>query len=282
MKIIRILNNSVVLAKDEKNNEKMVLGKGLGFQSKVNDILDQTKIEKIFILESKDQKHDFEKLLQHTPERYLNLTKRIVEFAEHQLSVQFSDSIYIGLMDHISYALERVSQNGSIKNAFLWEVKKFYSKEFKTAIKVLGIIEQEECVRFNEDEASFIAMHFVNAQQGGEGIKSTMNETAVIQDILNIIKFHYKIEIDETSVNFNRFIVHIRYLLQRLHQMNYKEHWESELLDQLCKKYPETFRCVQKISKYLKKRLSARINDEEFLYLMLHINRLSTRHKREG
>jgi len=277
MRIIRILNNSVVLVIDEKGNEKMVLGKGIGFQSKVDDSVDQTKIEKVFILESKTQKHNLEKVLQHTPEQYLNLTRKIVEFSEMELGVKFSDSIYIGLMDHITYALERISQSGSIKNAFLWEVKKFYSKEFRTAIKVLDIIEEEECVRFNEDEASFIAMHFVNGQQDGANIKSMMSETAVIQDILNIIKFHYKIEIDETSVNYNRFIVHIRYLLQRVPQMHHKENLESELLDQLCRKYPETYLCVQKISKYLVKSMSVQINDEEYLYLMLHIKRLSTR-----
>ena len=47
----KILNNNVVQALDN-NVEYIVMGKGLGFQKKVGDLVDKEKIEKTFVLEN--------------------------------------------------------------------------------------------------------------------------------------------------------------------------------------------------------------------------------------
>lgn len=49
MKILKIINNNVVSACDEKGKEIVVMGKGLGFGKKSGDILDELKIEKSFL-----------------------------------------------------------------------------------------------------------------------------------------------------------------------------------------------------------------------------------------
>lgn len=57
-------------------------------------------------------------------------------------------------------------------------------------------------IKLSEDEAGFIALHLVNAQ----GIQSQQNNTYLftitIQDILNIVRYYYKITFDEDSVHF--------------------------------------------------------------------------------
>ncbi len=50
MKINKIINNNAVVVKD-RNEEKIVLGEGIGFQKKKNDPVDQSKIEKVFVRE---------------------------------------------------------------------------------------------------------------------------------------------------------------------------------------------------------------------------------------
>lgn len=280
MKIIRIFNNSVVLVQDEKNEEKMVLGKGVGFNAKVNDLLDPDRVEKVFVLETSSKKQEFEQAMQFASAEYVEVTRKIIAQAESDLDVTFNDSVFIGLLDHISYALQRFSQNDSLKNALIWEIKKFYKKEFQAALTSLDIIEKEEHVRLGEDEAGFIAMHFVNGQQNGVEEKTLLIDVEVIQDILNIIKFHFKMEIDETTVNFSRFIIHMRYLLQRIHHVHETRNaMENELFEQVCKKYTDTYHCVKKICLYLENKLNVTITDEEILYLMLHINRLTLREK---
>ena len=51
MKIEKVLNNNVVQALDN-NVEYIVMGKGLGFQKRVGDLVDKEKIEKTFVLEN--------------------------------------------------------------------------------------------------------------------------------------------------------------------------------------------------------------------------------------
>lgn len=39
-KVDKILNNSLVLSKNSDNNEVILMGKGIGFNAKVGDLLD--------------------------------------------------------------------------------------------------------------------------------------------------------------------------------------------------------------------------------------------------
>lgn len=54
MKIDKVFNNNVVQVLSEKNEEIIVMGKGLGFQKKPGDEVNQELIEKRFILQDTD------------------------------------------------------------------------------------------------------------------------------------------------------------------------------------------------------------------------------------
>ncbi|MEF2609168.1 MAG: PRD domain-containing protein [Faecalicoccus sp.] len=45
----------------------------------------------------------------------------------------------------------------------------------------------------------------------------------------------------------------------------------------LAKNYKKSYECSEKIAIYLRDKLKILLNEEEKLYLMLHINRLCTR-----
>lgn len=282
MRIRRVLNNNIVLAIDDSNKEKLLMGKGLGFNSNTGDIVDQSSIEKIFVPETDDFEHQLVQVVESTPNEYFDLTHRIVQAAQVSLGLQLNDIIYIGLTDHIRYAVERFEKNQQIKNALIWEIKKFYPLEYQEAKRALTMIEKTLGVSLTDDEASFIAMHFVNAQQNGAGVRDTVVTTKVIQDILTIIRFHFKIEFDESSLNFNRFITHIRFLMQRIHEDNVSQRSsklsiEDDVFNQVLKRYRDTYECVLRIRKYFIEKLHVTINQDEMLYLMLHINRLTSR-----
>lgn len=48
--------------------------------------------------------------------------------------------MYITLADHINFAIERQKDGVAIKNALLWEIKKFYNHEFLVGKEALSII----------------------------------------------------------------------------------------------------------------------------------------------
>ncbi|CDL07819.1 Beta-glucoside bgl operon antiterminator, BglG family [Klebsiella pneumoniae IS43] len=50
MQIAKVLNNNVVVVLDEHRREQVVMGRGLAFQKRPGDVLDDSKIEKSFRL----------------------------------------------------------------------------------------------------------------------------------------------------------------------------------------------------------------------------------------
>ncbi|WP_208559995.1 BglG family transcription antiterminator LicT [Marinilactibacillus kalidii] len=278
MWIKKIFNNNIILAHDEKLAERVLLGRGIAFGKKENDEVDELKIDKIFILESQDLVDKFVHLVGEIPTNHLELTDKIVKEAEERLDVKFNDSIYIGLADHINYALFRFKNGEQIQNAFLWEIKKFYPREYEVALDILETIFYYEKVKLSETEASFIALHFVNGQNVSGDVKlKGINEANIIQDIFNVIKFHYSIEIEENSINYNRFVTHLRYFLQRITKKERYDSGETQLFDQVRTKYEVAYACVLKINAYLIKKLDTEMTSEEQLYFILHINRLTDR-----
>ncbi|MBP3908589.1 BglG family transcription antiterminator LicT [Turicibacter sanguinis] len=278
MKIKKVFNNNVLLAEDDRQLEMILLGVGIAFQRKAGDDVDLSKVDKKFVMESDDTKQKFVELLRDVPINHLELTSKIIKCAETELNTTFNDSIYIGLTDHINYSLFRVKDGMALKNALMWEVKKFYPREFKAAMNALKTIEYYENVKLPEDEASFIALHFVNAQQDGEAMKLTIDATEIIQSILNIVKFHYCIELDETSLNYSRFVTHIRYFIRRFVNQEICGYEEDDFLFlQVKEKYPKAYDCSLKVRKYLETKFKMPITNDELLYFMLHINRVADR-----
>ena len=49
MEIFKILNNNVVTVIDHKQ-EKVIMGRGIAYQASIGDTLDESKIQKIFVL----------------------------------------------------------------------------------------------------------------------------------------------------------------------------------------------------------------------------------------
>lgn len=59
MRIDRILNNNVVIIKDENGEEQVVCGKGIAYKKKAGDLLSEKLINKVFVLKDTAQKQHF-------------------------------------------------------------------------------------------------------------------------------------------------------------------------------------------------------------------------------
>ncbi|AGF54498.1 BglG family transcription antiterminator LicT [Clostridium saccharoperbutylacetonicum] len=275
MVIKKIFNNNAILAKDSEKNEIVVMGRGIGFKKNVGDKLDENLIEKTFILKQKDASEKFKLLLEDIPTEHVSLCYDIIEYAKNILGVELNDYIYVTLTDHISYTLKLFDEGLNRPNPLIWEIKKFYSKEFEIGLKALEFIESETEKKLPEDEACNIALHLINAQvnKKGNNVKDIAKQAKMIQDILNIVKYTYNIELDEKSLNYERFVTHLRFFFQRLNKEEKIENEDDFLLKQIKVKYKKAYECMLKIQTYLNKDLS----DEEQLYLTIHIQRVTHR-----
>ncbi|EGO8595657.1 PRD domain-containing protein [Enterococcus faecalis] len=270
MKIKKILNNNAILV-GEDGRDFIWLGTGLGFQMKPGLMADESKIEKIFVLEEKTSFQRLKKLIISIPIEYFSLTDDIVRLAKANLDSRLSEMLYVSLTDHL-YNLIKLHKQGIVShNRLFWEIKKSYPKEFEIGQQALWLIKKKMDVKLEDEEASNIAMHLVNAQ-----LNDTENEMVSgriiakkIRDIITIIRLSNQLSINEASLAYNRFITHLRFFFQRLNdsQNNAKT---NPLLLHVKEQYYQAFHTMKLVEEYLESSL----NDDEQLYLTLHIQKL--------
>lgn len=278
MKIIKTFNNNICLVEDAKHQEMILMGKGIAFGLKKDDEVDPNKIDKKFVFDTKELNDKFNALFDQVPVKYIELSSNIIDYATKALNIIFDNSIYLALSDHISYAIERYQNGEALKNALLFDIKKFYPNEFKVALKALDMIAYETDIKMSEDEAGFIAMHFVNASQSGEAMSQTIAITKMVEDILQIVEYHYHLALDENSINYIRFVSHIRFFARRLFSNEIYNDDQDDLFEQIRNKYPTSYQCSLKVKKYILLNYNIDLGNDEMVYFMLHINRVCTRH----
>lgn len=274
MLIHKILNNNVVLILDQNNEEQIVMGRGIAFKKRVGDNIDESIVDKIFMLKDQKVKNNFTELIKDIPMDYIAVAYEIMQYAKVNVGENIDENLIISLSDHIHTAVERYIEGIEIKNVLLWDIKKFYKAEFEIGLKALDIIEQKLNVKLPEDEAGFIAMHVVNRIMN-ENIGNMYDITKIIQEILNIVKYYLGIKFDEDSVYFYRFVTHIKYFAQRLISgKTYESDNEDSLFEIIKGRYQEPYKCVEKISEFIQKKYKYSLSDEEKLYLTIHIARI--------
>lgn len=271
MIINKILNNNVVITLDDNDEEIIVMGKGIGYQKSKGNLIDKTKVNKVFRMSNKEVSNKLQELLNNIPIEHMKLSSEIIEYAQIKLNKKLNESIYISLSDHTYSAIQRMKEGINVKNAILWEIKRFYKEEFEIGIKALDIIENKTGVKLPEDEAGFIAFHIVNAQLS-EGHTFAFDITKLIQEVLSIVRYHFRIEFHEESVFYYRFIMHLKFFAQRLLLNNAHEGGtDKELLSIIKSKYNKEFECVVKIKDFIKKQYDYILTDDELIYLTIHL-----------
>lgn len=276
MKVDKVINNNLVRSINEKGQEVLVMGSGLGFKKKPGDSIDQRKIEKIYILSQENgDGQRLGQLLARVPVERIRAANEIISYARDALGKQLNDNIYLTLTDHVSFAIERTGQGIVVRNALLWEIKRFYHQEYLVGLEALNIIKNRLGVELPEDEAGFIALHLVNASMESMNIGQTQEMTKMIQNIINIVKYHFRVELDESSLHYGRFVTHLKFFAQRVFTDTEMEEDDKNFLQILKEKYKEEYQCALKIRSYTIKEYQKDLTEDELVYLTVHIKRVT-------
>lgn len=214
-------------------------------------------------------------LLSEIPPEVIQVSNEIISYARYSLGKKLNDNIYISLTDHISFAIERANKGLNFKNDLLWEIKRFYNHEFSIGKEALQIIKKKLNIDLPEDEAASIALHIVNSQLNSNNMDDILDITKMIQSIINIVKFHYGLELDEYSLYYERFITHLKFLAQRVFNGVVLKDGDSNLCGIMKIKYKEAYECVEKIEKYIKVEFNHGLTEDEMMYLAVHISRIT-------
>ena len=277
MYIEKVLNNNAFISLDENGDEIIVMGKGIAFGKKGNQKVDLTNLNyKIFSCKNKNINNKLISIVSDLSQEYILLTRKIISTFEKEYNKKLNEIIYVSLTEHIHGAIERYHQGIQVKNPLLMEIKRLFADEYEIGRRALEMIHQDFGVLFEEDEAGYIAYHIVNAELNND-IINIANITKVMQQVLSVIKYHFKVEFNEESSTYYRFITHLKFFAQRVFSNAVYEEEDTELFFILKEKYHESYECVLKIKELIEHEYNYDLSLEEQLYLMIHIERIRTK-----
>ena len=271
MKVAKILNNNLVLAKDAKNEDVIVKGKGIGFHSKKGDKINPSDVEKVFYPKNPQNSIQIQKYLLSIPYEILDFVEQYIDNVKINENLKLNNSIYLSLSDHIFGTINRFKNGISLQNVLLMDIKQFYKTEYKIGIDMLEKINETFNISLPKDEAGFIALHFVNAQEGNEN-NDNYKIASIVHNIQEIVKKYYKdIVFDENSFYYQRFLTHLKYFAQRYLHKELKYDNDKKLFDIICKQYKEAYGCVKMIFIMMQENYGYELSEEEMMYLTIHI-----------
>lgn len=274
MELIKALNNNVALVKNNNNQEEIVMGSGIAFKVHSGEQINEALVEKHFTLDQKGGNETITSLLNRITVDDIELASKIIHTGEERLGYHCSDSILVTLSDHLGMMLDRAKKGLYFATPLQWDIRLIYPEEYKYSKWVIQELREKTGYDIPDQEAAFIALHFINARNDGNAMEETIFSTKIIQSILNITRVHYGREFSEDDFNVSRFITHIRYFVRR--QMrgetlsaNYSI---TDVISQQC---PKDYKCALKITEFLQQTYQWEVSETEKLYLTLHLNRIN-------
>lgn len=156
------------------------------------------------------------------------------------------DNVLIALTDHISMALEREQAGIICDNPLLFEIKRFYGREFELALKAREIIRGHLGIEISEAEVGFIALHIVNATMK-QRADHLMLSIKMINGILNTVSETFGLTYDEGSVQYERFLRHLQFFSQRVLDKSIAQSEDTFLFHLGKDQYPDALECTERI-----------------------------------
>lgn len=275
MRAIRRINNNAAICVDGKGNELVALGQGVGF-GKLPREVPLAQISRTFY--RVDEK--YLALIGELPEDVLEFSAQLAEVCRSALSYELSPNLPITLADHVAFMLERARKHMVVQMPLAYEVQQAHPLEYRLAEAAVRGARKTFRVRIDRNEAAGIALSIINSAISASERAQQREEDAafLIEAITRIVEDEMGVTVDRESFDFARFATHVRYLIDRVLSGEPIATQNQSLFNEIAREYPKALVCAERSSAAINDRLRmGELTEEEQLYLMLHVNRISER-----
>lgn len=267
--IARVLNNNIVLAKD-KGKEKIIFSKGIGFGKKLGSIVEAgTVVDKIFVLENESTIKNFNEVLNRVDSEMFSFFEELLVELTNELGEELNETIHVGLIDHLNFAIKRLKNKEEISNPFIVEIETLYRREFELASKLARKIEKRLGIQVPDGEIGFITLHIHTARKNGK-LSDSIKYSYICNSIMEYIEDELDIEIDRQSLDYARFITHMRFALERITNNRIIK---NDFIEIIKMQYSESYNIACSVVKIINKYLNVEVNIDETAYIAMHIQR---------
>lgn len=277
MKIIKVINNNTVCVLDDKGKEQIISGKGIGFGKKYGDAPDTSKIQKMYLVTDSALRKRLIECLTEIPYEHIKLTADLVDYITSHIDSPLNESLIITLSDHISFAIQRKENGMEFTNPLMDAIHDCFPKELALGKHCVEEINQRLGVQLSDDESGFIAMHIINARMGTD-MGQIPDITKMVNGCAEIADASFSGRIDKTTIAYERFLVHLKFLAKRLFRSQELPNVlsrDEDLLMLVKSKFKKPYRCAKSMQDYILKNYAKTISEDEVLALALHLKKIS-------
>ena len=267
--VIKALNNNMVLIK-EQGVEKILLAKGIGFNKKFGDILeDNLEVDKVFSIEDKKNQENLKEVYNRVDGEFVAICEEALAEISEELGEELNETIHIGLIDHLAIAMKRLKNKEQINNPFIVEIETLYSVEFEMAKKIVNKLQDKYEIDFPEGEIGFITLH-IHSARNGKMLSNSIKYSYLSNKIIIYIEEKFNSKIDKRSLDYARFLSHVRFTIERVLTETVLK---NDLTEIIKKSYPVSYEIAEGASKIIEETLDKKVCDDEVAYIAMHVER---------
>lgn len=267
--VIKALNNNMVLIK-EQGVEKILLAKGIGFNKKFGDILeDNLEVDKVFSIEDKKNQENLKEVYNRVDGEFVAICEEALAEISEELGEELNETIHIGLIDHLAIAMKRLKNKEQINNPFIVEIETLYSVEFEMAKKIVNKLQDKYEIDFPEGEIGFITLH-IHSARNGKMLSNSIKYSYLSNKIIIYIEEKFNSKIDKRSLDYARFLSHVRFTIERVLTDTVLK---NDLTEIIKKSYPISYEIAEGASKIIEETLDKKVCDDEVAYIAIHVER---------
>jgi transcriptional antiterminator len=271
------LNNNVMIADHPKFGEVILIGKGIGFNRKKGDLIEEGQAEKMFVLKDEKEQANYIKLLPFVENDLHEAIISSIELIKKRTDSQLNEHIHVALTDHLMFAASRMATGLEFKNPFLVETKTLYPTEFEIAKDVVQLFKDKSGIKLPEGEIGFIALHIHSAVMN-RNLSDVNRHSQLVTKLVQMIEENLDIVIDKEGIDYTRLVRHMRFTIERVN--NGEKVDEPEKFATLLKEeYPVCYNLSWKLIKVMQQTLKKQVCDAEAVYLTMHLQRLQKKVK---
>ena len=267
--VTKVFNNNIILVNSE-DHEKILFAKGIGFGKKPGYVIPKgIKVDKIFTIADSDNIENLNTMIEKVDNDFFVVCEEAIYEISEKINQELNESIHIGLIDHLSFAIKRLKNNEEIENPFLVEIETLYSKEYMLADMVAKKVGAYCNVDIPDGEIAFIALHIHSAINNGK-ISNTLKNSYLGSTIVEHVEDRLNMEIDRKSLDYARFLTHIKFAIQRIME---NIHINNELTKIIKSSYKESFSIAEEVAEIIEDELGIKVMEDEVTFLTIHIER---------
>ncbi len=185
---------------------------------------------------------------------------------------KYAQSSYVGLVIHLSVAIDRILKNEEIKtDDFATSLMK-NKKSYEQAKKMVEILQDEFNIKFPIGEIAFIAMHIQGAKLNNKNIVTLYENDDADFKLIRTIKtminaFETEIPIKDDQDLFYGLMAHLKPTITRI---KYNLPIFNPLLKELKKSYYEIFIKTKKICEIINSNYNIQVEENEIGFITMH------------